>query len=252
MKFSKEKFQSLSPERQIRKYLQFIEMIEKNWQNQILRTDLLREFSSCLAYSDLAEINQLNVSEENLRGFIRTTMPLLQKYGSEKRDHDFIIHTNDGRREQNKKPIYLILNELRSAFNIGSIFRTAECFGVSEIIVIGYTAGAENSKVIKTSMNTASLTLSRHFSTLAKAREYLKEKGVTIYAMETVENASDFGDTKLQFPAAFILGNEALGISAEDLELADDILEIPLLGWKNSLNVGVTAAICCYEANKQL
>jgi len=83
------------------------------------------------------------------------------------------------------------------------------------------------------------------------AINYLRTKNVTIYALETVENANDLEKVQLEFPCCFILGNEALGISSEILEMADEILQISLNGWKNSLNVGVTASICCYEANKQ-
>ena len=252
MKFSKDKFQSLSKERQIRKYLQFIDLIEQNWSDEDKRNNLLIEFTKCLQFAKDIELRSLKIANNSLRDFIRSIIQFEKKYGKEKRDYDLIIHSHDGRRKRIAKPIYLVLDELRSSFNIGSIFRTAECFGIEEIILIGYTAGADNAKVMKTSMGTAQMVPSRRFDNLQLAKDYLKKKNVTLYAMETVEGAQKIEVTTLIFPAAFVLGNEALGIPKDDLKLVDEILEISLSGWKNSLNVGVTAAICCYEANKQL
>lgn len=252
MKFSKDKFQSLSSERQIRKYLQFIDLIEKNWNDEDTKTELLNEFYKCLQFAKDKEIRLMKIGDDNLRNFIQSVIGFQRKYGQDKRDYDLLIHSQDGRRNRITKPIYLVLDEIRSAFNIGSIFRTAECFGIEEIILIGYTAGADNAKVMKTSMGTAHLVTSKSFENLQLAKEYLKNKSVTLYAMETVEGAQKMETTRLKFPAAFVFGNEALGVSAENLKLVDEILEISLSGWKNSLNVAVTAAICCYEANKQL
>lgn len=252
MKFSKKKFEKLSAPKQIKKYLDFIRAIEVNWENNDQRDKLILEFNSCLKFSNDHTFQSLTIKSNTLREFFRSTAIISKEFGSDLRDQDMIIHTNDGRREQQKKPIYLVLDELRSTFNIGSIFRSAECFGIEEIILIGYSAQADNPKVEKTSMGTAQMVKSKHFETINLAIKYLKGKGVKIYAMETVENSANLEETELDFPAAFILGNEALGLAKTTLQLADQILQISLSGWKNSLNVGVTAAICCFEANKQL
>ena len=79
----------------------------------------------------------------------------------------------------------------------------------------------------------------------------LKKDGFTIYALETTTKAKDISKAEFKKPCVLILGNEALGISEETLKLADEIIQIPLLGWKNSLNVGVCTAICCYEISRQ-
>jgi tRNA G18 (ribose-2'-O)-methylase SpoU len=252
MKFSKKKFQKLTPNRQIKKYLDFIGLIEQNWADQSRRIALLAEFEKCLSYSEDDLLRQTKLAKSSLREFIRSIIHIPQKYDVSKQDHDLIININDGVRDVQKKPIYLVLTDLRSAFNIGSIFRSAECFGVNELILVGYTAGKENQKVIKTSMNCVEYVASRHFADFAAAAKYLHSQDITIYALETVEGAGSISTEKLKFPAAFVLGNEALGLSKENLQLSDNVLQISLSGWKNSLNVGVTAAICCYEANRQL
>ena len=79
----------------------------------------------------------------------------------------------------------------------------------------------------------------------------LKKDGFIIYALETTTHSIDISKTEFDKPCALILGNEALGISEKTLKLADGIIQIPLSGWKNSLNVGVCTAICCYEISKQ-
>ncbi|OPX28578.1 MAG: hypothetical protein B1H06_02980 [Candidatus Cloacimonas sp. 4484_143] len=165
---------------------------------------------------------------------------------------DFEIIQSDGlRKTRTKQPLYLILDNLRSSFNVGSIFRTAECFGVKEILLCGYTATPENPKVIKTAMGTTEFVSWQHFPSTEEAIIFLKEKGVTVFALETTTKAKNIA--KIIFPksSALLLGNEALGISKEILDLADDVVSIPLNGWKNSLNVGVTAAIACYEVSRQ-
>ncbi|MCK4957359.1 MAG: RNA methyltransferase [Candidatus Cloacimonetes bacterium] len=254
MKFSKSKFIKLSQQRKVNKLLQFINEIEINWNNESMRNDLIDEFEKCLKLMDEDFFYQIanNLKRDNLRLFLRSIMPIEQNFSINKRDYDLnIIIKKDGIREASKQPIYLILDELRSAFNIGSIFRSAECFGIKEILLTGYTASPDNAKVEKTSMGTANLVKWQKLETTQKAIDYLRAKKVTIYAMETVAGAKSIESVNLQFPCAFILGNEALGISEQTLALADEILQIPLSGWKNSLNVGVTAAICCYEASKQ-
>ncbi|MEA2096232.1 MAG: TrmH family RNA methyltransferase, partial [Candidatus Cloacimonadota bacterium] len=93
-----------------------------------------------------------------------------------------------------------------------------------------------------------------NWSTHASVENVIKELrkgGFTIYALETTTHSIDISKTKFKKPCALILGNEALGISEETLKIADEIIQIPLSGWKNSLNVGVCAAISCYEISRQ-
>jgi tRNA G18 (ribose-2'-O)-methylase SpoU len=143
------------------------------------------------------------------------------------------------------------LDNLRSAFNVGSIFRTAECFGISKIYLCGYTPNPTNQKVTKTAMGTENFVDWEKCDSTDKLIRQLKNENVQIYALETVESAKLISEADIREPAAIVIGNEALGISSKILQLADEIIQIPIFGWKNSLNVGVATAICCYEIRRK-
>ena len=89
------------------------------------------------------------------------------------------------------------------------------------------------------------------FEKTESAIDFLRDKNITIYALETTTNAKSIFDILFKKPCALVLGNEALGISKEILKLADEIVSIPVSGWKNSLNVGVSCAVCGYEIKRQ-
>ena len=250
MKFSKKKFLNFEKEKQEKVLFEFIRNIEQNWHNEPLRKELLNEFYKCLGYAGYKV--ELNLSWLSLREFLSFAVPLEQHLGKDLKDDDILVLKEDGRRTKRQIiPLYLVLDNLRSSFNVGSIFRTAECFGVSKIFLCGYTATPENPKVCKTAMGTESYIGWQKFDSIDKAIEFLKENAVKIYAIETMSNAKNIAEIEFTKPCALILGNEALGISKEVLKSVDEIVSIPVSGWKNSLNVGVTAAICCYEISRQ-
>ncbi len=255
MKFSKKKFQILSANKQENVLLDFIKLIEINWQNELKREELLLEFRNCLIYSEKEEFSKMSNllnGQIDLRRFLSITVPLEHNFGKNMKDSDFLILRKDGEKtEQMKFPLYLILDNLRSSFNVGSIFRVADCFGVTEIFLCGYTATPENTKVWKTAMGTDKIEKWKYFEKTREAIEFLMKQNIKIYALETTSNANPIYDTEFTKPCALILGNEALGISKDILRLTDEIVQIPIYGWKNSLNVGVTAGICCYEVCRQ-
>ncbi|RLC52756.1 MAG: TrmH family RNA methyltransferase [Candidatus Cloacimonadota bacterium] len=248
MKFSEKKFKSFTTEKQQKILIQFIQEIHNNWDDNKQRSKLIIEFSNCLDWMGIPV--SINLQNSTIREFLEFAVPLERRIGQELTDFE-IIQSDGLRKTRTKQPLYLILDNLRSSFNVGSIFRTAECFGVKEILLCGYTATPENPKVIKTAMGTTEFVSWQHFPSTEKAIIFLKEKGVTVFALETTTKAKNIA--KIIFPksSALLLGNEALGISKEILDLADDVVSIPLNGWKNSLNVGVTAAIACYEVSRQ-
>ncbi|RLC52744.1 MAG: TrmH family RNA methyltransferase [Candidatus Cloacimonadota bacterium] len=255
MKFSEKKFLSFSKEKQRKILLEFIGLIETNWQNEIKRRNLISEFGNCLKLASENNFGKIAVKMEtvsDLEEFLSLVVPLEQKFGKNPKDEDFLIFNRDGKKlKTNKIPLFLILDNLRSSFNVGSIFRTAECFGISELLLCGYTPTPGNPKVCKTAMGTEKMVKWQHFETLEKAIEFLRKKKIAVYALETTSNAKNISQIKFPKPLAIILGNEALGISKKTLLTVDEIVQIPLSGWKNSLNVGVSAAICCYEIKKQ-
>ncbi len=250
MKFSKKKFQNLSNKRQNKKIIEYIYQIERNWDNTAKKADLLLQFSKCLTWMNLKFED--NLTTYSLREFLSFAVPLEQKMGINLKDSDIIIQQKDGMNRQYKHiPLVFILDNLRSSFNVGSIFRTAECFKISKLYLCGYTPLPENTKVQKTAMGTIKNIVWQHHKLTMNLIAELKKKGYKIYALETTENAKTLNETIFEKPAALLLGNEALGIDKSLLSVTDEIIKIPMFGWKNSLNVATAAAIGCYEISNQ-
>lgn len=147
-----------------------------------------------------------------------------------------------------KSGIYIVLDNLRSVFNTGCIFRLADIVGANEVILCGTTATPENEKMKKTAMGTQSVVNWKYFANTQEAIEYLKQKNIPLYAFETTPISTNLFEMEfLPEPMAFMFGNEALGISEHILVQADTIVELPVMGFKNSLNVSTAAAISLYE-----
>jgi tRNA G18 (ribose-2'-O)-methylase SpoU len=250
MTYSEKKFRDFSKAKQEKIFLQFIRRIEVE-----LNFNVLEEFRNCLKFTGntfYKEISKKLESVKDISSFLEIVVPLERALNKDLRDHDFVIFTDDkfGYNIQTI-PLTLVLDNLRSAFNVGSIFRTAECFSIKELILCGYTATPENDKVKKTSMGTSNKVKWKIYEQTRDAIRELKLKGNRIYALETTSNAININQTQFKKPCALILGNEALGISKEILNLVDEIIFIRLSGTKNSLNVGSAAAIACYAVSTQ-
>jgi 23S rRNA (guanosine2251-2'-O)-methyltransferase len=147
-----------------------------------------------------------------------------------------------------RRPIHIVLDNLRSAFNVGSIFRLADAVRAAEVIPCGYTAFPPHHKLEQTSLGTTDSVPWRRFDDTAMALADLKSKGIKIVGVETARGASPYHRFEYAFPVALVLGNEALGISEPALKLCDAVVEIPVFGYKNSINVATAAAIVLYGA----
>ena len=250
MRYPKDIFQKFNREKQGKKLIELISKIDSDWQDEPLRIELLTEFQAYIIYMNYETGKEITSSSK--REFLAFAVPIEQEFGKNQKDDEFIILKDDEQPNENVKvPLCLILDDLRSAFNVGSIFRSAECFGVSHIYLCGYTPTPQNKKVQKTAMGTDEYVEWSNHPSIEQVITKLKKDGFTIYALETTTNSIDISKTEFKKPSVLILGNEALGLSEETLKLADKIIQIPLSGWKNSLNVGVCTAICCYEISRQ-
>jgi len=150
-----------------------------------------------------------------------------------------------------KNPIYLILDNLRSAFNVGSIFRTADTCRLVQVITCGYTAHPPHAKLDKTALGTLEFVPTRHFDSTLEAISHLQQAGTPVFALETTTQSTIYTEGSYPNPLALVLGNEALGVSREVLEQCDRIVEIPLFGFKNSMNVAAAAAVITFEILRQ-
>ena len=148
---------------------------------------------------------------------------------------------------------YLILENIRSAHNVGAMFRTADGAGVAKVFLIGYTPtpidrfGRIQPEIKKTSLGASTEIPWEHADDIISIIAQLKKESVDIVAIEQHPTAQQLGDFKPQKNSAYILGNEVAGVSATAISLADRVVEIPMLGNKESLNVSVVAGIILYH-----
>jgi 23S rRNA (guanosine2251-2'-O)-methyltransferase len=148
-------------------------------------------------------------------------------------------------------PVTVVLDNLRSAFNVGSIFRTADCSLVQKIITCGITAHPPNGKLEKTALGTLPIVPWEHRAAAAEAVAEMKSAGVRVVAMETTDQSETLWNFRFPLPVCLVFGNEALGVSSPALAAADDLVEIPMFGYKNSINVAAAFGIVMYEIQRQ-
>jgi tRNA G18 (ribose-2'-O)-methylase SpoU len=154
------------------------------------------------------------------------------------------------------KSIFLVLQNIRSLYNVGAIFRSADAFGVERIYLCGYTAApvkCQMEKVAKTALGAEKSVPWEYHQQTTRLVKKLKEQGIAIVALEKTKNP--IRKLRLQsyqpkFPLALIVGNEKTGITKPVLKLADKIVYIPMQGIKESLNVAVAASIAMYELTR--
>lgn len=143
--------------------------------------------------------------------------------------------------------ITLIADNLRSVFNVGSLFRLCECLRLQELLLCGISSDPTHPNMAKTALGTSSKVPWRKIDSTIEAIQMLKVEGYTIYALETAEPSQSAFTVNYQFPLALVVGNESLGIAESTLVHCDQIIHLPVLGWKNSLNVAVAASVAMYQ-----
>lgn len=152
-----------------------------------------------------------------------------------------------------KKEIYLILHNIRSLYNVGSIFRTADARGVKKIYLTGYTPtptdrfGKIRPEVHKTSLGAEHTVAWEHCRNIEILLKKLQKEKIFLAAVEQSQKAINYKNLRTRSSVAFILGNEVRGISPQILKKCDQIVEIPMAGKKESLNVSVTAGIILFS-----
>lgn len=207
-------------------------------------------------YQDLLEIIKEKSSRKKLEKTHFLYHTLKEKVGFPVSEGKFIQLRNDRNLDfvTQKSELVIILDNLRSAFNVGSFFRMADCFAVKEIFITGVTPEKDNLSVIKTAKGTEKLISSkklRSFAELESVIFSLKEIGYDIIASETAAGSENLYKFKFNSKTALIFGNEELGISEDLLNLCNQVVEIPLKGVKNSLNVATAGAAIISEYNRQ-
>ena len=150
-----------------------------------------------------------------------------------------------------KMPIYIMLENIRSVHNVGSIFRSADGFGISKIYLTGYTACPPRDDLSKTALGSDKVVPWEHFENPLDAIENLRKSNIHPVAIEQTVSSKCVYDYEFDFPTCIVLGNEVTGVSEEVLGSISDHVEITMKGIKQSFNVSVAAGIVCFEMMRQ-
>jgi len=147
-----------------------------------------------------------------------------------------------------RHPVILLLYNIRSMWNVGSMFRTADAAGIEKIILCGYTATPPRKEIAKTALGAEDTVPWEYYADPVDAITILRECGVKIFALEITTGSVPYTAVKpADFPLCLVVGNEVDGIEARVLDCCDDVLEIPQYGIKHSLNVAVAAGVALFE-----
>lgn len=155
---------------------------------------------------------------------------------------------------QDKLPVVIVLDNVRSAQNVGSFFRTADAFGIGRIALCGISATPPNREIHKTALGAEqSVEWSYHPTTL-ECIESLREEGYRIIAIEQIEGATMLNNFRAESTEryALVFGNEVDGVDQTVADIVDGAIEIPQVGIKHSLNVSVSAGILMWELFRQM
>lgn len=156
-------------------------------------------------------------------------------------------------KEQEKLPVVLVLDQVRSALNVGSVFRTADSFNIKGLYLCGITATPPQKEVLKTALGATESVEWQHFSSTLDALSELKKNGYKIYAIEQVKDSISLENFNFGLdPIALIFGNEMDGVAQEVIDNCDGSVEIPQSGTKHSLNISVCAGVVCWEIYRKL
>ena len=252
------------------------------------RYDLLAGYRQCLLLLgeddlhdgdvDLIELARLGPKIKSLdfplSHFLALVLPIERKYSKGLRDHEFLITTEDAGKPAARRSAHtgsqdlaarglslpvldakcqIIVDNLRSAFNVGSIFRTSEClFGsMASLVLTGYTATPEDTATRKSAMGMDQVVAWSWVQTVDQAIADAKAQGLMVVAVETVEGSPVAHDFEFPRQCALLLGNERHGVEPRHIALCDATVQIPCRGVKNSLNVATAFGICAYEMTRQ-
>lgn len=154
----------------------------------------------------------------------------------------------DAFREAPKLPLIIVLDDIRSGLNVGSVFRTADAYRVTEVRLCGITAQPPQKEILKTALGATESVAWSHWESVEEAVEDLRSDGWKIAAIEQAERSESLGEwSPGESRWAAVLGNEVHGVRQEVVDVADAVLELPQFGTKHSLNVSVCAGIVIWE-----
>ena len=157
-------------------------------------------------------------------------------------------------RQAEKMPLTVVLDDVRSMHNVGSVLRTADAFRVEEVVLCGITGTPPHPEIHKTALGAEDSVSWRHCGSALQAVEELKARGTIVLSVEQAEGSTMLPSFQAERGKhyAIVMGNEVKGVHQEVIDASDGCLEIPQLGTKHSMNVSVTAGIVIYKFAEQL
>ena len=155
---------------------------------------------------------------------------------------------------QTKTPLVVVLDNVRSLHNVGSVFRTGDAFLIEAVYLCGITSTPPHAEIHKTALGAENTVEWRYFENAHDAVNELKTKGYTVFAIEQAEGSTMLTDLELEKTRkyAVILGNEVKGVQQSVVDICDACIEIPQFGTKHSLNVSVTGGIIIWEMFRKI
>jgi len=152
-------------------------------------------------------------------------------------------------RQSEKMPVVVVLDNIRSMHNVGSVFRTADAFLIRGIYLCGYTPRPPHRDIHKTALGATETVEWKYFQDIREALHQLKEEGYKVFAVEQVDKSIPLQELAAQHSGktVVVFGNEVSGVGEEALRLCDGSVEIPQWGMKHSLNISIAAGIVLWE-----
>lgn len=153
-------------------------------------------------------------------------------------------------KEAEKMPVVIVLDNVRSQNNVGSVFRTSDAFRVEKIYLCGITSTPENREVHKTALGAEDAVAWEYAKDTVAVVERLRQEGYRIFSVEQAENSTSLEDFHLDAKGryAFVFGNEVKGVQQEVVDASEACIEIPQFGTKHSFNIAVTVGIVLWQA----
>lgn len=157
-------------------------------------------------------------------------------------------------KESQKLPLIVVLDNVRSLYNVGSVFRTSDAFRLEGICLCGITARPPHIEIHKTALGAEDSVRWEYYENIMKCVENLKSEGYTVLSIEQCEGSTMLPNLQIDSRKryAVILGNEVKGVQQQVVDNSDGCIEIPQYGTKHSMNVSVTAGIIIWEFARQL
>jgi len=155
---------------------------------------------------------------------------------------------------QSKNPLIVVLDDVRSMQNVGSVFRTCDAFAVQELLLCGFTPSPPHRDIHKTALGATETVKWQHFDSVLDAVSYCRQLGYHVWAVEQAHNSLSLErfDTSGTSPVALIFGNEVDGVNQLAINASDGVIEIPQWGAKHSLNISVSVGVVLWELARSI